>query len=280
MKFATLLVMYMCRKMLLINVDINWKVGFYVCGVTVVSLFTDLFRFPDTYFSNKRNVLNVYFVKWGWAWTLALLSTFIYLVGLVDCTGNVKDVVKKHFSRLFVGTLWWYICISLMNAIEHVTGFCYKSEGIQTKAHCITEGFEWRSWDPSGHCFLLVYCLLIISEEMKCITLWDRIPEIIENRERNLGQIFPEKEKTIAIKLHTLHTPILRCVVIALALLNLLWQVMLLATTIYFHNMPSKLMGVTLAAVGWLMSYNFWFQFSSFIPSYPGFRNLFHLKDN
>ena len=89
---------------MLLNVDMTWKVGFYMCGVTVLSLFTDLFRFPESYFSNKKNALNIYFVKWGWAWTLALLSSFVYIVGVVDCSGNKKEVAKKHFLRLGFGT--------------------------------------------------------------------------------------------------------------------------------------------------------------------------------
>ena len=46
---------------------------------------------------------------------------------------------------------------------------------------------------------------------------------------------------------------------VALSLLTLLWELMLLATAIYFHNLPQKLTGAAFAALGWFISYRVWY---------------------
>ena len=60
-KFGVILAMHVCKKILLI--DPMKRMGYYLCIVTVLSLVTDLFPVPRSYFSDKRNILNVYFVK-------------------------------------------------------------------------------------------------------------------------------------------------------------------------------------------------------------------------
>jgi len=43
---------------------------------------------------------------------------------------------------------------------------------------CEMAGQRWLAFDVSGHAFLLIHCLLTISEEVRCIGSWERIEEI------------------------------------------------------------------------------------------------------
>ena len=60
------------------NLAITLLVYFFV--VVLVSLVTDyVITAPPTYFSNKRNFINMYFVKVGWGWTLSFVGLMLLL---------------------------------------------------------------------------------------------------------------------------------------------------------------------------------------------------------
>jgi len=42
---------------------------------------------------------------------------------------------------------------------------------------CEMAGKRWLAFDVSGHAFLLLHCLLILSEELHAIANWERIDE-------------------------------------------------------------------------------------------------------
>ena len=81
-KFLVILFMHVCKKILLF--DTTTKLAIYIFCITVMSVVTDRFPFPRTYFSDKRNALNQVFVKWGWGWTCTILGMFIYFTRYVD----------------------------------------------------------------------------------------------------------------------------------------------------------------------------------------------------
>ena len=66
---------YLIRRILLIKIET--RLYAYLTVICVGSLIADMYPFPDSYFSNKRNVINMYMVKIGWGWTLAVLLPFI-----------------------------------------------------------------------------------------------------------------------------------------------------------------------------------------------------------
>jgi len=80
-KFCVILLMHVCKKILLF--DTTTKLAIYIFCITVLSVITDMFPFPRTYFSDKRNALNQVFVKWGWGWTCTILGMFIYFTRYV-----------------------------------------------------------------------------------------------------------------------------------------------------------------------------------------------------
>ena len=81
------------------------------------------------------------------------------------------------------------------------------------------------------------------------------------------------------------HTPFIRALTIALTLLTILWEMMLVATAIYFHNLPQKLTGAAFAALGWFISYRVWYSpaivtLSSWTPGPPGRGLIKYQKDS
>lgn len=89
---------------------------------------------------------------------------------------------------------------------------------------------------------------------------WEQIPNIIQNKDGRPSWTLNESEKTRLQTLYENNTPYIRICIVALTILQLIWEIMLLATCVYFHNMPSKLIGALLAVAGWLVTYQWWYK--------------------
>ncbi|XP_065141816.1 acyl-coenzyme A diphosphatase FITM2 [Paramisgurnus dabryanus] len=186
---------------------------------------------PESYFSNSRNVLNVYFVKISWGWTLGLLLPFILLSNTYK---KPWTFVLKRLTSLPVATLIWYFCTEAFCLIEEITGSCYESDTMQvihgnitTKAACRKAGFIWDGFDISGHSFILAYSALVIVEEMMAVS---HIP----SSDRNV---------------------FLNCLYIALNVIVAIWLLMFTSTSIYFHDFWHKLLGTFFGIMGWCVTY-------------------------
>ena len=267
--FFLILMMHVCKKILLI--DVNVKIGIYACAVSVVSLITDIFPVPQSYLSNRKNFLNQYFVKLGWGWTFLVLGNFIFVSSYTYCCGNFK-LVRRHLSRLAVGTFWWYTCTAIFEYVEDVTGVCQFGEEVDytTKRECIKAGFVWSGFDISGHTFLLLHCLLLISEESRILTCWEKVSDFIKKEEETPTQKITVEEFTKLKEIVTDYKTYFRVSVVLITCLQLIWEVMLLSTVLYFHNMPSKLLAACFAIVPWFITYNMWFKIDEISPGLPG----------
>ncbi|KAK6308374.1 hypothetical protein J4Q44_G00216450 [Coregonus suidteri] len=127
---------------------------------------------PETYFSNRRNVVNMYFVKVSWGWTLLLLTPFILFTSYKRLT-----FALRRLSSLVVATAIWYTFTEAFSYIEGTTGTCHVPEPeamdqvphhdeITSKWSCRKAGGQWDGYAISGHSFILSYSALIIAEEM------------------------------------------------------------------------------------------------------------------
>ena len=159
--------------------DVAVKIGVYLIGVMIGSVICDLFMVPKSYFSNKGNVFNQYFVKLGWGWTLCLVSLFIYLTTNVYCSGK-WTAMRRHGSRMLVATFQWYFCVNFFRHIENNVGVCTDNSHA-SKNDCIANEKGWLGFDISGHTFLLMHCMLVITEEMKPFREWKRLKELMED---------------------------------------------------------------------------------------------------
>ena len=254
-KFFVVLVMYFCKKVLIFDTaKLAW---FYMCVVTVASLITDLFRFPPSYFSDRNNLMNQYFVKLGLGWTLLCVMPFVFVTSYILSIGRVK-LVYKQLARFVVVWLWWFFATYCMSCLEALTGECSKNPNVSvSKSLCRQNGGQWKLWlDISGHSFLLVFCILIIAEETSVFDHWSSLSELLRKDDSKLTSRVSGPAELAKLKfLYVKHTPVARIFLVGLACLQVTWNTMLLATVVYFHNMPDKLCGALTGVAGWFIIY-------------------------
>ncbi|XP_076840451.1 acyl-coenzyme A diphosphatase FITM2 [Brachyhypopomus gauderio] len=217
---------------------------FFLCVSIIGSLLKDLDVVPTTYFSNRRNLLNLYFVKISWGWNLFLLLPFISVSNFYN--RNFTFVLKRLLS-LVVATAIWYLCTESFMYIEDITGKCYESDSLKvqreefgTKVDCRNAGFLWDGCDISGHSFILAYSTLIIVEEMD-------------------SMLYMMKQRRSAL---------LEALYVALNVIVLIWIWMFGCTSVYFHNMVHKVLGTLFGILGWYVSYKVWY-LKPFSPGLP-----------
>ena len=87
------------------------------------------------------------------------------------------------------------------------------------KESCLASGHHWKGFDISGHCFLLTWNNLVIIEEIKKLD-WSEI-----------------KEKSLALY------RVSSAVTILLHGLMVIWETMMMATSLYFHSTIEKVLG-------------------------------------
>ncbi|KAK7481718.1 hypothetical protein BaRGS_00027091 [Batillaria attramentaria] len=266
--FVLMVVMKLCRTVLFIDTAV--KIGVYLIGVMVGSVICDLFMVPKSYFSDKRNILNQYFVKLGWGWTLIFVTTYVALTSWVYCCGQWASV-KRHLLRMLVATLQWYVCVTAFRHIENRVGMCTDSEH-SDRISCTAQGKGWLGFDISGHVFLLIHNLLTMSEEVKSFKEWRRLGELLED------ELLQSKRKVTAQEIsHTKTsykelTPYIKAVFIVIAMLAVLWEFMLLITVIYrFHTLTQKVTAAFIAVFCWFTSYRMLYRSNiEWLPTQPG----------
>ncbi|XP_063153185.1 acyl-coenzyme A diphosphatase FITM2 [Candoia aspera] len=229
--------------------------GFMVTG----SLVKELVPLAATYLSDKRNALNIYFVKFAWAWTFCLLLPFISITNY-HVIQNILPVLLRLVT-LLVGTIIWYTCTSVFLLIQAFTGSCYKSSSLDVvtqehsnKLQCLQAGGIWQNFDISGHSFLLSYCVLMILEEMA---------------------VMPSVKTFQGTRLHT----VVNSLFLALTCLAFIWLFMLFTTAVYFHNFWDKIFGTSVGLSAWYGTYRFWY-LSPLSPGLPPKRTLYFSKSN
>jgi hypothetical protein len=156
--------------------------GIYPATLVLASTFYLLSPSPATkesYFSQKSNLFNVIFVKYGWFWT-----TLVFLIHLSRLRISSKP---KAALRWGLATAWWILVTQwflgppLMDRAFLVTGGTCEmldaagpdamgmSTGklLITSAACKLQGGRWRGGhDLSGHVFLLTHASLFLWSEL------------------------------------------------------------------------------------------------------------------
>ncbi|MCL4129220.1 UNVERIFIED_CONTAM: hypothetical protein GTU68_022457 [Idotea baltica] len=285
----SVMLIHVCRKVLFIATEV--KITLYSIALFFGSLVFDFLPFPKIYMSSKDNLFNQYFVKIGWAWMLLVVGAFIYLTSLTYGCGR-KEIVKRHMSRLAIGTFFWFFWTQLFfEYVENSTGVCLGKAILKDKYTCVGTGFQWHSFDISGHAFLLVYMNLILVEEAKAILGWEGIRDLLRVEEHTRERCGPDDDKTVLNSLspqdldilkdnYEKWTPCIRFLFLCMTFVSLLSDVMLACTVIYFHTMPQKVAGGIIAIGTWAFMYRFWFKKDA-SPGLPG-KGLFlyqHLSD-
>ena len=276
--FLSILIIWGCKRVILIDTAV--KIGLYLIGVLVGSVLSDLFAFPKSYFSNKKNILNRIFVSFGFGWTFVLLSVFIVLTSLVYTSGNWKTVLQKHLSRLFIAALWWYTLTKTFSYVDSVVGVCSLSH-ITRKYDCVKAGKAWLGFDISGHVFLLIHNLLTISEEVKCFKFWTTLDTLLKEDDlalrRNVTQPEIEQSKELYGKL----TPYIKVSIVCLTIWTVFCEFMLITSVVYrFHTLTQKVAAAFVAVGCWFVTYRIFYETDmSMLPTQPGRSSLNFMKE-
>ncbi|NXO80095.1 FITM2 protein, partial [Sitta europaea] len=212
---------------------------------------------PDTPLQNKRNPLNVYFVKMAWAWTLWLLLPFMALSTYELARGTLllgrarsALLVLRRLCALLVGTALWFLCTELFALVENITGHCalpalpgQPPRPFASKRECQQHGGVWNGFDISGHCFLLSYCAMMILEEVAVL-------------------------EALSIEHSSRLRLVINALLVSLCSLAVIWVFMFLCTALYFHDFSQKLLGVLIGLSAWYGTYRFWY-LKPFSPGLP-----------
>ncbi|CAG8434181.1 8469_t:CDS:1 [Funneliformis mosseae] len=191
---------------------------------------------PESYWSNRSNLINKYFVKIGWFWT-----TIVFIIYAILIHTNKLEQFVKAIIRLLLASLYWYLFTqwlfgpSLLDRVFVFTGGeCSKVSKVVPgeifEAHvCRKGGGDWNNGhDVSGHCFMLIHASLFILEDAN----------ILFYRSNNWKNKFLFK---------------------LFGGLLFLWWWMLLMTAVYFHTFFEKFTGTLSGLFYWALIYGFIF---------------------
>ena len=222
---------------------------YFSLAAYLLFIIVKLLFFLRSYFAQPDNFLNSWFAKCAWFWTGVLLSSFIYITSNTYSCGRT-GVIKNNMARLAIASLVWYSVTTFFDMVESKTGVCEITR-YHRKESCVSHGHLWRGFDLSGHCFLLIFCNLVMHEEGKAYLGWERIKDYIRNEEHKRVTDDASRSDTPLSKLkneeflslrtqYPKNTPVVRLLFCLMALLMLLWDFMLLITVLYYHMMIEK----------------------------------------
>ena len=143
-----MMIVHVARK-IIYGADISTRIGAYIMGTLVLSVIGDFgTEGSKSYFAKADNFFNLFFVKWGWGWTITFVGLFVAVTSFTTSCGN-RDVVRNQVLRLAMGTLVWFTFTSLFESIEHRSGICSVTKYL-SKVKCASKGYRWKGFDISG----------------------------------------------------------------------------------------------------------------------------------
>ncbi|KAI6234243.1 hypothetical protein M3Y99_00820300 [Aphelenchoides fujianensis] len=235
----------MARKLLFVSP--LKKALFYVAmisALSTISLYVDL---PENYFMQKHNVFNVYGTKLGWFWTVTVMAPFIALTSFLH--HNSTALTFAHLLRLVVATLFWWGCTNTFTFFERMTGKCMGATAGQRR-ECFDLGGKWvPGFDISGHTFILLYSILLMSEEAISFRNWPLSPKATPVRPPTKGDQTEFQKRTRTVQ----------WLFIGIFFVHIIWDFQLVITSFYYHAISHKVLGALFAVASWFVTYRVWY---------------------
>jgi hypothetical protein len=224
-------------------------------------------EFAPSYFAQKRNVFNVYFVKVGWFWTTLAFTVFwSFNPGFGNSWFSKRRL--QAAARYAGVTLWWMFVTQwffgpplIDRGFRFTGGQCELMRDPEaredmsdtreyiTAATCKAVGGSWKGGhDISGHVFLLILgSALLWFEFLPALT---RAEELRDGRrimldDGKVASVAVEKDRGLEEKGKE-EGPTTQGVKFALGVAALMWW-MLLMTAAYFHTWFEKFTGLLVA---------------------------------
>lgn len=229
-------------------------------AVLILSAFAAYFPLPDHYyFVQKSNFLNQYGVKLGWFWTCFVVCPFVW------CTSRARRKNPQNsladLCRVIIATGFWYFCTNGFITFEQMTGHCHGSKS-SSRSACRTNGGKWvPGFDISGHCFILIYSILVMCEESLAFRNLPSTPRLRSLHSQ--PDHYPIEGYTAIIKVFFFLTFVL----------HILWDFELLISILFYHHVYQKLVGSTIAVLCWFVTYRAWYPTTG-IPPMPSTQKI------
>lgn len=243
--------------------------GFYPLTAILGSLVQVISPPGPSYFSSKRNLLNLVFVKHGgWVWVTAL--TLLYLLGgpAVGGISAASATRKRTVALRFVAvTVWWFLfsqwCfgLPLMDKVFVLTGGgCAPVPGtmsasaaatgtlsaVATSAACRSQGGAWVGGiDPSGHMFLLSLASFFIWFDIL-------LPNISSSSNTSSTTTTASSSSSIEA---TEKRPYSLVTKFAFFLVVIYWWMVLMTNVYSFHTTFERFAGITWSYLGIVLIY-------------------------
>lgn len=246
--------------------------------------------------TSKDSILNQYFVKIGWFWTILLTCPFIGMTSAVMSGFMTKDeaisrsrnpdpvrvktpadrlktVVSHLFSRnmcrMIINTIVWYYTIYFFVSIERTYGSCTGTTTSSPEV-CVKSGGRWNGFDISGHTFLLLFSTLLMLEEISVMVGWEPFGHHLNAQ----NQQFVKSLKIGSSRQFLLFDKFalaIRINFILITILTVIWQFMLIQTILFYHTMIQKAIAGIWATLCWTLLYKFFYRIDLFVrpPSKP-----------
>ncbi|KAI6171604.1 hypothetical protein M3Y97_01035800 [Aphelenchoides bicaudatus] len=234
-----------------------YKAIFYVGFIAILSVLALNVEMSENYFTQKHNFINVYGTKLGWFWTLLFLTPFIGLTSYLH--HNSAQLTLFHLLRLVVATAFWYACTNSFVVFEQLTGKCLGDAAINRRT-CFDNGGKWiPGFDISGHTFILLYSILLISEEATSFRNWPTRPKILDNTSNEKSRFESDE--------HQRRTKTVQWLFLCLFAIHLVWDFQLIITSLYYHTVSHKIIGALFAVTSWFVTYGLWYP--RYFPNVP-----------
>ncbi|EUC35530.1 hypothetical protein COCCADRAFT_90475 [Bipolaris zeicola 26-R-13] len=222
-------------------------------------------EFAPSYFAQKKNVFNVYFVKVGWLWTTLAFAVFVIFHPSFGQGASTRRL--RAFLRYSLVTMWWYFLTQwffgpplIDRGFRFTGGQCelLRNDDARddmstpreyiTAATCKAVGGTWKGGhDISGHVFLL-----ILGSSLLWLEFLPALTRVEGLRDGRLITLPDGKVASVAVEKDLAKTEgeaTARGVKFALGVAALMWW-MLLMTAAYFHTWFEKFTGLLVAFAG------------------------------
>ncbi|KHJ91312.1 hypothetical protein OESDEN_08828 [Oesophagostomum dentatum] len=114
-----------------------------------------------------------------------------------------------------------------------------------SRIQCKEKGGVWiPGFDISGHCFLMIYSMLVMAEEANAFREWNQVV----HRDDDSGLMMREKQER--------RTKLAQYFVVAMLVLNIVWIKQLTISILYYHIMLDKIVGALVAVFWWYLTYH------------------------
>lgn len=270
----------LCKKIIFFKIE--YRIRVYILCL-LLSIIFDVVSFPPTYFSSSKNPINLYFVKVAWAWNLALIVPFVVLTSYAISRGKITNIIL-HLLRIVIVTFFWWFWTNLFHNIDIGFGFC-SDKSCNTQKECRLRGSKWYSVDISGHTFILIFGSLFLIEEAYSFINWPLLKYYIKREDDNSSEGELNSSKTFKSLSENdtemlkwcfkKFTPYINSLFIGITILQMLWDIMLIITILYYHISYEKIIGGGIAILSWYFIYRICDKYLKPISNLPGLGSFY-----